>query len=133
MLITAEGKRIKATWPRYDRATHDEIIRRLKSIGAEFDCEQSCWWIDPLKADKLLELFWNASFDYAVICAATDAQESRDGAFCKFLASHAIELRYDAQGGCTAVGRGVSPLLQQVVSERFGKSEAKLEQGRLIV
>lgn len=132
MKLETVGRRIRATWPRYSLSIHNQIIERLRSIGAEFDSEGKCWWVKPTKADALLELFPGASFDYDVICAATDAGQRRNEAFCKFLASAGVELRCDDSGGVVAVGENVSPLLAEIVAQRFGKPEPKLEQARLL-
>lgn len=118
MLLETVGNRIKATWPRYPRATHEEIIRRLKTLGAEFDKEASCWWIHSLKADRALDLFPKAEFDYDVICAATLAATERNEAFYRFLVSAGVKLIFDESGAVCAVGECVSPLLQDEVRKR---------------
>lgn len=114
----AKPAHLRVSWPRYDRATHDEIVRRLHSVGATFDNVHCCWWVHVAQADRLLDLFPRASFDYGAICAACDAQAQRTRTFFASLARLGVEFAIDASGAVYGVGENVSPVLQQCIKER---------------
>lgn len=119
MNIEAVKGQIRAIWPHYDRPTHDEIIRRLKTIsGAEFDKDGACWWVPLAQADRMIELFPKASFDYDVICHAEAAKTGRIQAFFAMLVHFNVKLEINASGAICAVGESVSPLIQELVDER---------------
>ena len=110
---------IQAKWPRYPKPTHDEIVRRLKTIsGTEFDKQGKCWWVPAGQADRVMALFPRASFDYDTICAATDAESGRERAFYDSMVYLGVEFAFDESGAIVAVGDGVSPLIQSLVDER---------------
>lgn len=118
MNIEQIGRQLRATWPRYPKATHEEIIRRLKSIsGAAYDQEHRCWWIPPAQGDKLMALFPRASYCVDAIWACTDAAAQRAQMFYASLLGMGIALHLEGEA-IVAVGEGVSPLLQQLVEER---------------
>lgn len=118
-ITLANPSQLKATWPRYPKPIHDEIVRRLKTInGAEFDKVERCWWIPVAQADRAMELFPKAEFSVEAIYAATDAQASRAKHFYDSLTHLGIELVIDASGAVCAVGDGVSPLIREEVALR---------------
>lgn len=116
---SASPSQLKVTWPRLPKPTHDEVIRRLKLInGAEFDRAEKCWWVPATQGDKLMDAFPRASFDVDAIWLCTDAAAGRAVAFYDALVALGVKFEIAANGAISAVGEGVSPLIQQLVAER---------------
>lgn len=107
------------TWPRYPRATHQEIVRRLKLIsGATFDKEHACWFVPAWQGDKLMDSFPRAAYSVDAVWACTDAHSKRTATFYDALVSLGVRFVFDAHGAICAVGKGISPLLQELVDVR---------------
>lgn len=107
------------TWPRYPRATHQEIVRRLKLInGATFDKDHACWFVPAWQGDKLMDNFPRASYSVDAVWACTDAHSKRTATFYDALVALGARFVFDAHGAICAVGEGVSPLLQELVDAR---------------
>lgn len=98
---------------------HAEIIARLKLIpGATWDKVAKAWFVPLQQGDRLLRTFPKASFSYDALCACWDAEMARTRIFAAGLARLGVQLAIDAHGAVCAVGEGVSPELQRIVSER---------------
>lgn len=122
----AKPSHLRVTWPRYPREVHEEILRRLHSVGATFDNVHCCWWVHVAQADRLMDLFPKAAYDYGAICAACDAQAARARVFYKNLCALGVELTVDASGTVHGVGENISPVLQQCIEERSAGLRALL-------
>jgi hypothetical protein len=119
MQIERMNSQLRVTWPRYPKPTHEEIIRRLKSIsGAAYDREHRCWWVPLAQGDKLMAQFPKASYSVDAIWTCTDAEAQRATVFYESLVSLGVTFEVAASGAVCAVGEGVSPFLQQLVQER---------------
>lgn len=110
---------LKVEWPRYPRATHQEIIRRLKLIsGAEFNSEGKCWYVPTLQGDKLMDNFPKASYDVAALWACTDAPSRRVACFYDSLRHLGVGFEIVESGAIVGVGDSISPLVQTLIDER---------------
>lgn len=130
MLIELARHNFHITWPLCSKVTHQEIVRRLKTIsGATFDRAEKCWWIPLAQGARLLEQFPRASYSVDAMWAATDAESDRARRFYESLRLMGIRLHIEGEV-IVAVGEGVSPLLQELVTER-APALRMLVEGRL--
>jgi len=104
---------IKITWSYYDAPTEAEIVRRLSTVpGIEGHGRR--YYAPAVQVYRLVELFPKASFQYEALTAA----DGLGRAFYEQLVHFGIELIFDESGAVCAAGKGVSPLIQQLVDER---------------
>lgn len=107
--------RIKITWPPYDGATETEIRRRLAAVPGVEAGHGRMAWCPVIQLARLMELYPKASFEYAAIAKA----DTLGRRFYDMLVSFHVDLRIDASGAvCAVCGENVSPLIEQLVSER---------------
>jgi hypothetical protein len=120
MQVEMREHRLRVSWPRCDRSAHDAIVERLKCIkAARFDKEQGCWFIPVSEADRLMDAFPKASYDYDAICAAVERQQQRAAIFGRSLLGMGIKF-VAVDDRVIAQGAGASPLLQKLIDERNG-------------
>lgn len=114
MIITLSTGLLRCAF-RYDA----RIVERMKTIpGAAYDKATKQWTVPAANADKLLDLFPLASYDYDAIAAACDAAAQRAVWFADSLRRWGIGLEIDGDGRVVAVGETVSPLIQDLVTAR---------------
>lgn len=104
---------VKITWSYYDAPTEAEIIKRLGTVpGSEGHGRR--YYTPTIQVYRLMELFPKASFQYEALAAADVLAQT----FHEQLVHFDLELISDESGAVCAVGAGVSPLIQQLVTER---------------
>jgi len=104
---------IKITWPAYDATIEAEIVNRLGTVpGIEGHGRR--YYAPAVQVYRLMELFPKAAFQYDALSAADGLART----FWDMLVHFGIELIFDESGAVCAVGAGVSPLIQQLVTER---------------
>ena len=120
MQVEMRERRLGVDWPRRARSAPAAIVERLQSLKApRFDKEQGCWFIPVSEADRLMDAFPKASYDYDAICAAVERQQQRAAIFGRSLLGMGIKF-VAVDDRVIAQGAGASPLLQKLIDERNG-------------
>lgn len=116
-VVVADGA-LRISWEQEPRWRHDDYCAALREIsGVRYDPNIRSWLCPLRNADRILEAFPHASYDYDAICAAVDARRRHIHNFASSLLAGGIRLEQRIDG-VIAVGENVSPLIQQLVDER---------------
>ncbi len=121
-VVVADGA-LRISWEQEPRWRHDDYCAALREIsGVRYDPNIRSWVCPLRNADRILEAFPHASYDYDAICAAVAAEEGRIDRFMRNL--RAMGVQFEVQDGrVMALGPHVSPLVQQLVA---GRNDAAL-------
>lgn len=95
-------------------------VARIKGArcNATWDKERRAWIVPLAQADRLMEAFPEASFDYSAICAAADAAEGREQAFYASMIQLGVKLRIDASGAVYGAHEAMTDVLQAEIAKR---------------
>lgn len=105
---------LKISWPLYDDATHQEIVRRLSTVpGMEAGRGRNCY-APMIQLQRIMLLFPKASFDYRAMQEADNLARR----FFDSMTSMGVCFDWDEFDDPMAVGDNVSPVLQQLVHDR---------------
>lgn len=124
-VVVADGA-LRISWEQEPRWRHDDYCAALREIsGVRYDPNIRSWLCPLRNADRILEAFPHASYDYDAICAAVDAASGRVDRFMRNL--RALGVRFEERAGhVLAFGDNVSPLVRELVAERNAAARAWL-------
>jgi len=95
------------------------LVERIKQVrDASWDKERRVWVVPVQEADRLMEGFPEASFDYGAFCAACDAHEGRERAFYESMVQLGVKLEIDASGAVYGVHEAMTDVLQAEIRAR---------------
>lgn len=118
MTVVVAGDALRISWQQEPRWRHDDYCAALREIsGVRYDPNIRSWVCPLRNADRILEAFPHASYDYDAICAVVDAQKRRIAVFGQNLLDMGVKLVV-VDGRVIAQGDGVSPLVQSLIDER---------------
>lgn len=104
---------LKITWPYYSNEVEAGILERLSTVPG-IEGRGRCYWCPVIQLERLMDLFWRASFDYA----AMQVSDRAAGRCYDALVRMGAQLTIDAQGVVCAAGSNISPLVQSLIAER---------------
>ncbi len=106
------------------------LVARIKRIhDATWDKARRVWVVPAAQADRLMEEFPEAAFDYGAFCAAADAHEERLHYFCDMLCAFDIRLEVDEDGTVRGVGENCSDTLQAEIAKRSDALRRRMGEG----
>ena len=106
------------------------LVARIKLVhDATWDKTRRAWVVPAAQADRLMEEFPEATFDYGAFCAAADAHEARERVFYESMTQLGVKLDIDESGAVYGVHEAMTDTLQAEIAKRSDALRRRMGEG----